>query len=155
MLCDVRELRVFRHSRAGGNLSYIQKYSALDYDFGPKAQTFCQPGLKRSGGPGQRMQSIVEDQRSGRSHCAEFPYRYCIGSFMNGMHSTTASGGTNARTAGPSVRHHKYDGTPDLARRIAVGQAMGMIGPFGPETICIVDRQCDLFTNAGFPPARE
>ena len=47
-----------------GNLSSIHKYSAFDCDFGPKAQTFCQPGLKRSGGPGQRTQSIVQDQRS-------------------------------------------------------------------------------------------
>ena len=26
---------------------------ASDCDFGPKAQWFCQPGLKRSGGPGE------------------------------------------------------------------------------------------------------
>jgi hypothetical protein len=64
-------------------LSFLDKYSALDCDFGPKAQPFCQPGLKRSGGPGQCTQSIVEDQRSGRSHCADFPYGHCIDSFMN------------------------------------------------------------------------
>ena len=137
----------FRHSSRGGNLSFIHEYSAFDCDFGPKAQPFCQPGLKRSGGPGQRTRLIAQDQRSGRSHCAEFPYGHCIGSFINGMHSTTESGGTNTRTTGPSVRHHKYDGTPDLARRFAVGQAMGTIGPFGPETICILDRQCNLRIN--------
>ena len=53
---------------------------------------------------------------------------------MNGIYSTTASGGTHPRTSGPSVRHHKSDGTPDLARRFAVGQAMGTIGSVGPET---------------------
>jgi hypothetical protein len=115
----------------------MHQFSASDCDFGPKAQPFCQPRLKRSGGPVQRTQSIVEDQRSGRSHCADFPYGHCIGSFMNGMHFTTASGGNNARTVGPSVRHHDDDGTPDLARRFAVDQAMGTIGPVGPETICL------------------
>ena len=54
---------------------------------------------------------------------------------MNGIDSTTSSGGTHPATAGPSVRHHEGDGTPDLARRFASGEAMGTIGPIGPETI--------------------
>ncbi len=40
---------------------------------GPNAQPFCQPGLKRSGGPGQCTQLIIEHQRPGRSHCQRSP----------------------------------------------------------------------------------
>jgi hypothetical protein len=65
---------------------------APDCDFGPKAQPFCQPGLKRSGGPGKCTQSIIEGQRPDRSHGQRFPYDHCMRSFMNGIHSRTASG---------------------------------------------------------------
>ena len=85
-------------------------------------------------GLGIRFPKTNKGQRPDRSHCQRFPYDHCMRSFRNGIHSTTASGVTEPRTAGPTVRNFELGGTPDLARRFAVGQAMGTIGSVGPET---------------------